>query len=103
MAPLVGIDGSVFPGSNQVFASMVGYSMDEIMGASVYNFVAQSYRSTLNGRLLDRMMGKPETYEICLVHKSGGDVRAIIAAKPVVHGGELIGTIGTFIELGTKY
>lgn len=88
--------------SNQVYADMVGYTLDEIMGCSVYSLVSKSYVKILNGKLSDRMMGKPETYEIYLVHKNGSEVRALIAAKPVVQNGELIGTIGTFIELGAK-
>jgi len=56
---------------NQALADMLGYSVEEMLGRSVFDFENESNQKILKQELADRKKGKSNVYEIEVIHKKG--------------------------------
>jgi len=63
------IDGNITD-ANPALARMSGFTTDEIIGSSVFEWITPQYHNLVKENMAK---GSEEMYEIALIHKSGGD------------------------------
>jgi PAS domain S-box-containing protein len=68
--------------ANNRFCEIWGYSVDEIMGRHVFDFLDEDNRKTLKEHLAKRKQGETESYEITWTRKDGGKVPTILSPTP---------------------
>ena len=75
---------------NEASTDLVGYSPEEMIGASFVNFIAPDYRDLVLRRYAERMEGKdvPPIYEVELLRKDGTTVPVELNAMHIQYGGK---------------
>jgi PAS domain S-box-containing protein len=68
--------------ANNRFGEIWGYSVDEIMGRHVFDFLDEDNRKTLKEHLAKRKQGEADSYEITWTRKDGGKVPTILSPTP---------------------
>ena len=73
---------------NQALAGVLGYSVDEMQGQSVFNFEDEQAKVLCRARIAERKQGVSDSYEIELLHKEGHSVLVQIESSPLydLHG-----------------
>ncbi len=92
-------DNSTFEYVNPAYASMIGYSQDELIGRRPSDFTAPSALDVLNDEGENRRRGITSTYESTLVHKDGRTVPVIISGVPRLQNGKPTGAIAVITDL----
>ena len=87
---------------NPAYASMIGYTMDEIKEQAPADFTALSSRATLEEERFRSQHGIKSTYESKLLHKDGHEVPVIITGVPRPQSGEITGLIAVITDLTTQ-
>ena len=79
--------------ANPSLARMLGCSLDDLEGASVFDFLDESHRDMMRDRLAARQRGKSEQYETEFERRGGGKVFAFVSASPFLdEDGEYLGS-----------
>ena len=84
---------------NQKMASMLGYTVDEMLGKSFYNFIHEADINEIEQRHDLRISGQSEGYELALISKTGDVVWTHINASPFFENGIFIGSIGMVSDI----
>ncbi len=77
---------------NERMASMFGYSADEMLGRTMYDFMSPDLRGVAEANMARRQRGVAEQHEFRFRHKDGSDVWTILSTSPLrdaaghVHG-----------------
>lgn len=69
--------------ANEAIATMLGYRRDEMIGASVFEFMDDEWRAIAAGNLQRRRTGVRQQLEFKYVRRDGSDLWAIIATHPL--------------------
>ncbi len=88
---------------NRFITQMVGYSHHEIIGESIYKFVAPEFLDEIKQRYQRRVAGFPESneYETVIIHADGTRIPVQITAR--LHLGKSgVSVIGTIRDLSEK-
>jgi len=67
---------------NQALADMLGYSIEEMLGRSVFNFSSKSNQQILKEQLAQRRKGLSSVYEVEVLHKKGHAVLIQVESAP---------------------
>jgi len=67
---------------NQALADMLGYSIDDMLGRSVFDFENKNNQSILKKQLSERKKGVSSVYEIEVLHKDGHAVLIQVESAP---------------------
>lgn len=85
---------------NPKIIDMLGYTLEEIIGKSVCDFVSEEYRYIVNRNLKKRTPGIFESYELKLIRKDGMPLWMLINAKPLFDkDGKFIGVMSMFTDI----
>lgn len=76
--------GAITTYVNPMMASMLGYSVDEMLGRSLYDFMDDAGRMDAQRNLERRSQGIRETHDFRFRHKSGSDVWTNVATNPIM-------------------
>lgn len=68
---------------NPKMCDILGYSENEILGKSIFNFVDEENAKIFKKQLKIRDLGLPSTYEIELKHKNGNSLACLFKTSPV--------------------
>src|SRR6185295_16969641 len=68
---------------NPKLASWLGYTVDEMVGQSVFAFLDADERARVEKRLARRRQGIREQYEMCFWGKDGAALWALVSASPI--------------------
>jgi len=80
---------------NPAFTKMFGYERDQVVGASIYDFLDAENAMIMKRELgLKRHRGEHSTYEINILAKDGSQIPVLITGAPIVRDGEIVGKIG---------
>ncbi len=80
--------------TNKALSNLLGYSMQELIGKSIYELVSADKKSIFEKALEREKEGISDSYEIPLKHRDGSDIYAIVSASPKM---DVSGTIqGSF-------
>ena len=71
--------------ANRVSTELTGYSMDELIGNSVLNFVSPEYEALVLRNMTNRISGKevPSIYNIDVLKKDGGTIPVELNVSPI--------------------
>jgi PAS domain S-box-containing protein len=78
---------------NEIFASNLGFSVEEMIGSSGYKYLTSENRNIMASKYAERTEGKSDKYQISFKHKNGNDIPVIISSKPIIEDGEFIGSV----------
>ncbi|AKB36495.1 sensory transduction histidine kinase [Methanosarcina siciliae C2J] len=86
--------------SNKKTSEMLGYSLEEMIGRSLWDFVDEEGRAILNLNMEKRRQGINEVYELKLICKNGSPVWTLISAKALFNKvGEFTGSLGMLTDI----
>ncbi len=72
---------------NSKMASMLGYSTEEMLGHSIFDFLDAAARREMLAAVERREASQAETYELQAKHRDGSPVWLLVAATPVLDEG----------------
>lgn len=78
---------------NSATTQMLGYTEDELIGKSMFNFSDAEWDKVSFKKFSDRKQGKPERYKLQLRKKDGSGIWCLISANPVFEDNQFIGTV----------
>jgi len=85
--------------ANAMMAGMLGYSVDEMRGRSIFDFMDEEMRS-LARHSLQRRQDVREQHDVRFKRKDGGELWTIIAANPIFEGdGRYLGTLAMVTDI----
>lgn len=85
---------------NQRFCDMLGYSQDELMGRSAFDFVATANSVAARQMFLRRAIAGPEQFDREFIHKTGAPVWAIVSVSPLYDDdGAVIGSFSMTTDI----
>jgi PAS domain S-box-containing protein len=79
---------------NPAFTKLFGYSRDDVIGASVYDFLDEDNIRIMKHHLDERDKGVSSIYEISVIAKDGSSVPVLITGTPIVKDGIVLEKIG---------
>lgn len=82
---------------NNAFTQLFGYGKDEIVGASIYDFLDDRNSTVMRSQLEEkREKGISSIYEIRIIEKGGSQIPVLISGSPIYSQGKMVGKIGIF-------
>ncbi len=69
--------------ANQALADMLGYSVDEMLGKSIYEYVDSENKAILKQQIAQRKKALPGVYEMDVLHKKGHAVLIQLESAPL--------------------
>jgi len=73
--------------TNPTVSALLGYSQEELVGRSLFDFVPPEETELLRSQTARRMEGETSRYELTLVHKEGMRHRTLVTAAPLYDSG----------------
>lgn len=70
---------------NQALADMLGYSVEEMLGRSVFDFENKNNQKILKQQLKERKKGKSNIYEMEVLHKKGHSILIQLESAPFLN------------------
>jgi PAS domain S-box-containing protein len=85
---------------NQRLAEMLGYTSEEMLNRSIFDFMDQDGRVQAQQILQRRKQGIKEQYDFCFRCKDGSELWAIVTSSPVINqNGEAIGGVAMLTDV----
>ncbi len=85
---------------NNKFADMLRYTIKEVNGSSIWNFISEEYKSVVERSLKQRKKGKKGNYELKLISKDGSLIWTFLNAKPLFdEEGKYVGAISMLTDI----
>jgi PAS domain S-box-containing protein len=85
---------------NSHMAQMLGYTQDEMLGRSFFDFMGSSARNEAQKKLERLKTGTIETYDLQFLRKDGKDLWAIVSSNPLFdYMGIYIGALGMVTDI----
>ncbi|MDB5059981.1 MAG: hypothetical protein JWO59_3453, partial [Chloroflexi bacterium] len=86
--------------ANQAMAGLLGTSVGEMQGASVYSFIAPGDVAATRARLASREQGIVQHAEVCYRRKDGSSVHTAISANPLFTAeGDYLGALALVTDI----
>ncbi len=85
---------------NQQMADMLGYTTEDILGRTMYEFLDDTNAARLKKKLVRRRAGYGEQYDLQFRHKDESKVCCIINASPLFDAeGQVVGSFGMITDV----
>lgn len=85
---------------NARMAAMLGRSVEEMIGRSVFDFFDQQGREAFSAHIERRMRGQSEQYDFRFKRRDGSDLWALLSANPVLDdSGAFIGSLAMITDI----
>ena len=85
---------------NYRMAAMLGYTIDEVMGESIFEFIDEDHRSQFKSRLAGCKAECYEQFDLKFRRKDGKEFWALAGLRPFFdRSGKNIGVNGTFVDI----
>ncbi|MDA8240676.1 MAG: PAS domain S-box protein [Nitrospiraceae bacterium] len=82
---------------NPAFTRMFGYTREEVMGASLYDFFDEKNAAVIRRQIEEkRERGISSIYEINMLSRDGIQIPLLISGSPIFEGDKMVGKIGIF-------
>lgn len=89
--------------ANERIAEMLGYSVDEMLGRSVYDFIDEAGHVVASSGLAGRRRGVSDSQELCLRRKDDSGVWVILTGAPLTgEDGGYSGSIDMLLDIGER-
>lgn len=104
MDPLWVVDkDDIITDINPAFIKLFGYSRDEVIGASIYDFLDEENTRIMRYQLDERERGLSSIYEISIIAKDGSSIPVLITGAPIVKEGLVTEKIGILKDFRREY
>lgn len=88
---------------NSKMAEILGYSVEEMMGKSMFEFMEQTQVEIATRNAERRRQGIKEHHDFKFQHKNGADVWAMLAANPILDdSGQYIGALAMITDITAR-
>jgi PAS domain S-box-containing protein len=85
---------------NQRMASMLGYTIEEMMGKEVFEFMDENTQTIAQQYVARRRLGISEQYDLKLRHRKGSEVWVIVSTTPIYSTqGQYIGALKMLTDI----
>jgi PAS domain S-box-containing protein len=85
---------------NSSMASMLGYSIEEMLGKSLFDFMDQEGREIALTYLESRRQGVREVHDFKFCRKDGADLWGLVSANPIMDGsGQYLGALAMITDI----
>jgi PAS domain S-box-containing protein len=85
--------------ANTKMADMLGYTLEEVVGRVIWDFVSEGSKVVLKLGQKRRQQGINESYELELICKDGSSLWVIINAKSLFDNGRFMGSISMLTDI----
>jgi len=85
--------------ANRRLASMLGGSVEEIIGRSVFDFMDESARALALSKFERRRQGLSDTYELTMTRTDGRRINCLVSAAPMMRDGIFEGVLGVLTNV----
>lgn len=90
--------------SNRRMADMLGYTVDEMVGRPLFDFMAPSERAGASHLLERRKSGLAEHHPFAFQRKDGSELRAEVVASPILDaGGQVLGAMALVTDVSGRW
>lgn len=104
MDPLwVVADNDTITDINPAFTKLFGYNRDEVIGASIYDFLDEENARIMKYQLGEREKGMSSIYEISIIAKDGSLMPVLITGAPIIKEGATIKKIGVLKDFRREH
>ncbi len=79
---------------NPAFTRLFGYEKDEVIGASIFDFLDEENERVMREQLRRRDGGVSSSYAISIISKNEGLIPVLIGGAPIVEDGEVVARMG---------
>jgi PAS domain S-box-containing protein len=88
---------------NQCLAQMMGYSVQELVGRSFYDFMSAPSRKLAGENLKRREDGVSENHDFCFLRKDGSELWTLVSTNPFYgEGGSIQGALAHVIDISER-
>jgi PAS domain S-box-containing protein len=88
---------------NPKMSEMLGYSPEEMMGRTLFDFMDEEGRAIATVNIERRRQGITEQHDFKFQHKKGDDVWTLVAANPIfAQGGQYAGALGVITDISDR-
>lgn len=85
---------------NQSMANILGYSINEMMGRSLFDFMDEEGKIDASDKMEKRRKGIKEVHDFRFLHKDGSEVWTMISTNPLFDkNGDFIGALGMLSDI----
>jgi len=84
---------------NERFAQLSGFSVDELLGRSMFSLIAPGENADQDERNVNQAAGRSETYERRFIRKDGSEFFALVSATPVFMGPDFSGSFAMITDI----
>ncbi|MHA1910051.1 MAG: PAS domain S-box protein [Candidatus Kariarchaeaceae archaeon] len=84
---------------NDSMCELIGYSREELIGKSVYDFMDEENKQILNDQHARRRQGETDSYELSFTRKDGTSVPTIISPKAIFEDGIYAGSFAAITNI----
>ncbi|MEO7529878.1 MAG: PAS domain S-box protein [Sediminibacterium sp.] len=84
---------------NQTLARMLGYEVEEMIGKSIFNSMAEEERISMAEHMAKRKSGISEQYEFKLRRKNGESVWTLIGTSPIIKDNVYKGSLAMVLDI----
>ncbi|MHB9022557.1 MAG: PAS domain S-box protein [Armatimonadota bacterium] len=90
--------------ANKRMAEMLGYPLTEMLGRSLYDFVAPDMRAEMERQMEQRKLGGKEIYEFRFRRQDGSDLWTLVSASPYLdEQGQFLGSFGMLTDITRRH
>src|SRR5712691_7813335 len=79
--------------ANRRMCEMLGYSLNELIGRNVFEFIDESDHEVVRDALTRRRSGLTEQYDLRLRQKNGAVIWTTVSACPILDGDRYVGAL----------
>ncbi len=79
---------------NPAFTRLFGYERDEVLGASIFDFLDEKSDRVMREQLRGRDKGESTSYEVSIISKREGLIPVLISGAPIIEEGNVVGKLG---------
>ncbi len=80
---------------NPAFTRLFGYSREQVVGSSIYDFCDERNAAIIRGQMEQRRdRGMSSIYELSLMGRDGSTIPVLVSGSPILSGDRIVGRIG---------
>jgi len=88
---------------NRRMMELLGYTAEEMVGRSLFDYIEGSMRETVSARFEERKTGARGQYDVILIRKDGAGIWASLSASPILGPqGEFQGSFGIIADMSER-
>ncbi|HEX8436124.1 PAS domain S-box protein, partial [Archangium sp.] len=85
---------------NRYLADLLGYTVDEMLGRPVLDFIPEEAHARVTGNLERRRQGRSDVYDSKLLHKEGRHVWTLMSSNPIYdEEGDYVGALAMVTDI----